>query len=162
MQSTTYSIDQDEMVEFARRWDPVPIHIDPDAAAAIGGVTASGTYVLAVKSRLLHESPEAVAIFGSAGYDEVRFTSLCALEMLSMSSWNGSRFARHVRNRPWCREAAHLAGQPERRDGDVPSRHAHRSAPQLGATPELAHWLRRLGNLGCLARARTIPSGHHV
>jgi len=73
MQSPTYLIDQDEMVEFARRWDPVPIHIDPDAAEALGGVTASGTYVLAVKSRLLHELPETFAIIGSAGYDEVRF-----------------------------------------------------------------------------------------
>jgi acyl dehydratase len=73
MQSPTYLVDQDEMVEFARRWDPVPIHIDPDAAEAVGRVTASGTYVLAVKSRLLHELPETFAIFGSAGYDEVRF-----------------------------------------------------------------------------------------
>lgn len=73
MQSPSYSIDREEMVEFARRWDPVPIHIDPDAAADIGGVSASGTYVMAVKSRLLHELPESVAIFGSAGYDEVRF-----------------------------------------------------------------------------------------
>jgi acyl dehydratase len=74
MRSPTFTVDYDDMVEFARRWDPVPIHIDPDAAeAGIGGVTASGTYVLAVKSRLLHELPEAVAIFGSAGYDEVRF-----------------------------------------------------------------------------------------
>jgi acyl dehydratase len=37
MQSTTFSIDQDEKVEFARRWDAVPIHIDPDAAAAVIG-----------------------------------------------------------------------------------------------------------------------------
>lgn len=74
MRSPTYSVDVDEMIDFARRWDPVPIHIDPTAAGAdAGGVTASGTYVLAVKSRLLHELPEAVAIFGSAGYDEVRF-----------------------------------------------------------------------------------------
>jgi len=73
MQSPTYSIDQEEMIEFARRWDPVPIHIDETAGAAVGGITASGTYVLAVKSRLLHELPDAVAIFGSAGYDEVRF-----------------------------------------------------------------------------------------
>ena len=74
MQSPTYLIDHDEMVDFARRWDPVPIHTDPEAAGAvIGGVTASGTYVLAVRSRLLHELPETVAIFGSAGYDEVRF-----------------------------------------------------------------------------------------
>src|SRR5262245_52822626 len=73
MQRPTYLIDHDEMVEFARRWDPVPIHIDPDAAEAIGGVTASGTYVLAVKSQLLHQLPETFAIFGSAGYDEVHF-----------------------------------------------------------------------------------------
>ena len=74
MRSPTYAIDRDEMVEFARRWDPVPMHIDPDAAeAAIGGLTASGSYVLAVKSRLLHELPDSAAILGSAGYDEVRF-----------------------------------------------------------------------------------------
>ena len=74
MRSPAYPIDQDEMVDFARRWDPVPLHIDPEAAeAALGGVTASGSYILAVKSRLLHELPETVAIFGSAGYDEVRF-----------------------------------------------------------------------------------------
>ena len=74
MRSQPYAIDLDEMVEFARRWDPVPIHLDPEVAGAgIGGVSASGTYVLAVKSRLLHELPDSVAIFGSAGYDEVRF-----------------------------------------------------------------------------------------
>lgn len=70
MRSPTYSIDEDEMIEFARRWDPVPIHVDPESA---GGVTASGTYVLAVKARLLHELPESCAIIGSAGYDELRF-----------------------------------------------------------------------------------------
>ena len=74
MCSPTYEVAHDEMIEFARRWDPVPIHVDPDAAeAAIGGLTASGTYVLAVKSRLLHELPEDAAIVGSVGYDEVRF-----------------------------------------------------------------------------------------
>jgi acyl dehydratase len=74
MRSPTFTVDYDDMVEFARRWDPVPIHIDPRAAdGEIGSVTASGTYGLAVKSRLLHELPEAVSIVGSAGYDEVRF-----------------------------------------------------------------------------------------
>jgi acyl dehydratase len=72
--SPTYSVELDEMVEFARRWDPVPIHIDPTAVGGgANGLTASGTYVLAVKSRLLHDLPETVAIVGSAGYDEVRF-----------------------------------------------------------------------------------------
>jgi acyl dehydratase len=71
--SPNYTVDPDEMIAFARRWDPVPIHIDPAVAEeVVGGLTASGTYVLAVKSRLLHELP-AAAIVGSAGYDEVRF-----------------------------------------------------------------------------------------
>jgi acyl dehydratase len=71
--SPKYMVETDEMVEFARRWDPVPIHVDPAVAdAQVGGLTASGTYVLAVRSRLLHELP-AAAIIGSAGYDEVRF-----------------------------------------------------------------------------------------
>ena len=71
--SSDHPVDRDEMVEFARCWDPVPIHIDPVVAdAEVGGLTASGAYVLAVRSRLLHELP-AVAIIGSAGYDEVRF-----------------------------------------------------------------------------------------
>jgi len=74
LRSPKYSIDTDEMIAFARRWDPVPIHIDPTVAdAVVGGLTASGSYVLAVRSRLLHELPAAVAIIGSAGYDEVRF-----------------------------------------------------------------------------------------
>ena len=74
MRSPKYTVDQDEMIEFARRWDPVPIHVDPTVAdAAVGGLTASGSYVLALRSRLLHELPAKVAIVGSAGYDELRF-----------------------------------------------------------------------------------------
>jgi acyl dehydratase len=74
LRSPNYTVDTDEMIAFARRWDPVPIHIDPaEAEELVGGLTASGSYVLAVRSRLLHELPEAVAIIGSAGYDEVRF-----------------------------------------------------------------------------------------
>lgn len=73
LRSPKYTVDPDEMIAFARRWDPVPIHIDPAVAeTVVGGLTASGSYVLAVKARLLHELP-AAAIVGSAGYDEVRF-----------------------------------------------------------------------------------------
>jgi acyl dehydratase len=74
LRSPVYMVDRDEMVEYARRWDPVPIHVDAAVAdAEVGGLTASGSYVLAVKSRLLHELPASVPIIGSAGYDEVRF-----------------------------------------------------------------------------------------
>jgi acyl dehydratase len=74
LRSPTYTVDADEMIAFAEAWDPVPIHVDPAVAeAVVGGLTASGSYVLALKSRLLHDLPAAVAIIGSAGYDEVRF-----------------------------------------------------------------------------------------
>ena len=71
--SPTFTVDRDEMVEFARRWDPLPIHVDDDAGNAVfGGITAPGVFVLAVKMRLVHQLPP-VAIIASLGYDEVRF-----------------------------------------------------------------------------------------
>ena len=68
--SPTVVVDRDEMVEFARRWDPLPIHVDDDAAT--GGVTAPGLFVLAVKQELIHQLP-VHAVIASFGYDEVRF-----------------------------------------------------------------------------------------
>ena len=67
-------IDEEEMVDFARKWDPVPIHVDEEAGkAAFGSLTAPGVYVLAIKQRLLHEMERLPAVIASLGYDEVRF-----------------------------------------------------------------------------------------
>ena len=39
-------IDEEEMVDFARKWDPVPIHVDKEAGkAAFGSLTAPGVYL---------------------------------------------------------------------------------------------------------------------
>jgi acyl dehydratase len=66
-------IDRDELVEFARTWDPLPFHIDEQAGvAAFGSLTAPGLYMLAVKQRLIHQLPRQ-AVIASLGYDEVRF-----------------------------------------------------------------------------------------
>jgi acyl dehydratase len=72
---STFTVDRDEMVEFARRWDPQPFHIDDEAGkAAFGGLIASGVFVLAVKIRLFHQSPESeLAVIAGLGYDELRF-----------------------------------------------------------------------------------------
>lgn len=74
-QSAPVTFHRDEIIAFARQWDPLPVHLDDAAARAAGfeGVTASGTHMLAVKQRLLHEfglGPTAVASFGS---DETRY-----------------------------------------------------------------------------------------
>lgn len=52
----------------------MPFHVDDAAgAAAFGGITAPGLYVLAIKQRLIHRLPSPQAVIASLGYDELRF-----------------------------------------------------------------------------------------
>ena len=68
------TVDKTEMVEFAKIWDPIPIHVDEDVAQrTIGGLTAPGLFILALKQRLIHAHGSRAAVIGSMGYDEVRF-----------------------------------------------------------------------------------------
>jgi acyl dehydratase len=69
----SYVIPEAEAVEFASTWDPLPIHIDKAFASQHGGLTASGTYLLAIKMRLIHQLPLRRSVLASIGYDEVRF-----------------------------------------------------------------------------------------
>ena len=50
----TAVVDRDEMVAFARRFDPQPFHVDDDAAAAswFGGLAASGWFTAGLWMRL--------------------------------------------------------------------------------------------------------------
>jgi acyl dehydratase len=71
-----YTVSADEIVEFARRYDPQPFHLDPEAGARshFGGLVASGWNTSAVLMRLLcdHFIPPASSM-GSPGVDEVRW-----------------------------------------------------------------------------------------
>lgn len=65
------------IVEFARRYDPQPFHVDPVAAAAspFGGLIASGWMTAGILMRLLVDhfiSP--LSSLGSPGIDELRWT----------------------------------------------------------------------------------------
>jgi acyl dehydratase len=68
-----YVIPEQELIDFGATWDPLPIHIDKAYAARHGGLTAPGTYLLAVKMRLIHLLPLRRSVIASFGYDEVRF-----------------------------------------------------------------------------------------
>ncbi|MEW2397238.1 MaoC/PaaZ C-terminal domain-containing protein [Streptomyces sp. NPDC046862] len=50
----TAKISKEEILEFGRRFDPLPLHTDEDAAAAgrFGGLIASGFHTMAVLQRL--------------------------------------------------------------------------------------------------------------
>ena len=72
------TVTEDEIIEFATRFDPQPFHIDPDAAeqTPFGGLIASGWHTTAlfmgmfVRAALLD-----TASLGSPGVDEIRWTA---------------------------------------------------------------------------------------
>jgi len=69
-------VEEAEVVDFARRFDPQPFHVDAEAAAAgpFGGLIASGWHTCALMMRLLAEeylSP--LSSLGSPGIDELRW-----------------------------------------------------------------------------------------
>jgi len=63
--SSAFTLTEAGIVDFAAQWDPMPAHLD--------GSTASGTHLLAIKNRLLHDFPMADTVVASFGFDEVRF-----------------------------------------------------------------------------------------
>jgi len=71
-----YLITREEIVEFARRYDPQPFHIDEDAArdSMFGGLVASGWMTCGVLMRMLVDNfVSSVASMGSPGIDELRW-----------------------------------------------------------------------------------------
>ena len=65
-----------EIIEFARRFDPQDMHIDPEKArqGRFGGIVASGWHTIAVAMRLyVDHFLSSVASLASPGVDEVRW-----------------------------------------------------------------------------------------
>jgi acyl dehydratase len=66
----------EEIVSFARQWDPQPFHVDPEAAEAsvFGGLIASGWHTGAMWMRLYVDSTLGkAASMGSPGVEELRW-----------------------------------------------------------------------------------------
>ena len=71
-----HPVTEEEIVEFARKYDPQPFHVDPDAGARTiyGGLISSGWMTGSIMMRLLVDhfiSP--ASSMGSPGVDEVRW-----------------------------------------------------------------------------------------
>ena len=63
-----YRVERDDIVTFARRWDPLDIHTHQSI-----GVTASGAHLMAIRTLLLHQLPTREAVIVGAGWGDVRF-----------------------------------------------------------------------------------------
>ena len=71
----TFPVDHDEMLDFSKKWDNLPIHVDDNAARLLGhrGIIASGQFTLCIKQFFINQTEWRDAVIGAAGWDEVRF-----------------------------------------------------------------------------------------
>ena len=72
-----YEVTREEVIEFARKYDPQSFHLDDEAAAQthFGRLAASGWHTCAMTMRMLVENMQAnkQAGLGSPGVDEIRW-----------------------------------------------------------------------------------------
>ena len=71
----TRTVTEDEIVAFARQWDPQPFHVDPAAAkdTVFGGLIASGWHTGAMWMRMYVDNVLGAASRGSPGIEELRW-----------------------------------------------------------------------------------------
>jgi acyl dehydratase len=72
----TATISRDEIIDFARQFDPQPFHVDEAAAreSPYGGIIASGWHTCAIFMRLMVDSLlSRTASLGSPGVDQIRW-----------------------------------------------------------------------------------------
>jgi acyl dehydratase len=70
------TLSEEEIIAFAREWDPQRFHVDPEAAKATpyGGIIASGWHTGCVLMRLMCDAyVNEAACIGSPGMEEWRF-----------------------------------------------------------------------------------------
>ena len=63
-----------QAIEFAKRWEPQPHHIDPAAArdSIYGGLTLCSLQLFAICTRLFFDWPQQIAVLAMLGKDEIR------------------------------------------------------------------------------------------
>ncbi|MFK7894940.1 MAG: MaoC/PaaZ C-terminal domain-containing protein [Myxococcota bacterium] len=69
--SPWFEVRRDEVMEFARRWDPYPHHLDEEIAEAslFRGIAACAPHIFAISARLSHDLPGPLALIAGLGGD---------------------------------------------------------------------------------------------
>ena len=71
----TWALAREEVIAFARQWDPQPFHVDEQAAreSIYGELTASSLHLFAICTRLFFDHGSGIAVLAMLGKDAVRF-----------------------------------------------------------------------------------------
>lgn len=82
------AVDREDMVDFAKRYDPQWFHADPEAAkeSVFGEVVASGIYTAALWRRLDHEINGDVDFICGVAWEDVRWKAVRAGDTLRATS----------------------------------------------------------------------------
>jgi acyl dehydratase len=104
-------VSEEEIISFAREFDPQPFHVDPEAAAKsiYGGIIASGWHTCSLIMRLMVDKfLSESASLGSPGVDEIRWVkplrggdTLTVTTMVLQLSPSTSRSDRGVVHTVW-------------------------------------------------------------
>jgi acyl dehydratase len=73
--STSCRVTAEEIVDFARKFDPQPFHLDPKSAekTLLGGLTASGWHTAAISMRLFIDAMNVSGGIVGLGVDELKW-----------------------------------------------------------------------------------------
>jgi acyl dehydratase len=69
-----YFVSKNEIIEFAKKYDPQPFHIDEEAAArsVFAGLTASSAHTFSILISLLVKTQPSLLVLARLGWDELR------------------------------------------------------------------------------------------
>ena len=69
------TVNEEELLAFARQYDPQYFHTDPEAAkgSIFGGIVTSGIFTMAIWRQLDHEIAHDIAWICGVAWDDVRF-----------------------------------------------------------------------------------------
>ena len=94
----TLCFSKEEIIEFARKYDPQPFHVDEAAAATsiFGGIIASSLHTLSATTRVIVDALGELAIVSGLGMDEILMPNPVRPgdELTVAAHWSGLRRSR--------------------------------------------------------------------
>ena len=74
VKSVTYRVEKEEIIEFARHWDPRSFHLDETAAVSsvFGGLVACSAHIFSILSWFATHGERRTASMAALGFDELR------------------------------------------------------------------------------------------